>query len=87
VTTLHHFLGVFVQHQIDGLFLTQQQFTLDILEHAGMVNYKLVLMPMGTQAKVFIESGPHVADLTHFRSLIGALQYLTFTCPNIVYVV
>jgi hypothetical protein len=52
-----------------------------------MVNYKLVLMPMGTQAKVFIESGPHVADLTHFRSLIGALQYLTFTCPNIVYVV
>jgi hypothetical protein len=29
---LHHFLGVSVQHQADGLFLTQRQFPLDILE-------------------------------------------------------
>jgi hypothetical protein len=29
---LHHFLGVFVQHQVDGLILTQRQFALDILE-------------------------------------------------------
>jgi hypothetical protein len=29
---LHHFLGVSVQHQADGLFLTQRQFALDILE-------------------------------------------------------
>jgi hypothetical protein len=30
--SLHHFLGVSVQHQADGLFLTQRQFALDILE-------------------------------------------------------
>jgi hypothetical protein len=29
---LHHFLGVSVQHQADGHFLTQRQFALDILE-------------------------------------------------------
>jgi hypothetical protein len=29
---LHHFLGVSVQHQADGLFLTQRQFALGILE-------------------------------------------------------
>jgi hypothetical protein len=29
---LHHFLGVSVQHQADGFFLTQRQFALDILE-------------------------------------------------------
>jgi hypothetical protein len=29
---LHHFLGVSIQHQADGLFLTQRQFALDILE-------------------------------------------------------
>jgi hypothetical protein len=81
---LHHFLGVSVQHQ-DGLFLTQHQFALDILEQDGMVNCKPVLMLVNTQAKVFTESGPPVANPTHFRSLARALQYLTFTHHNLTY--
>ena len=31
--------------------------------------------------------GPPVVDSTHYHSLAGALQYLTFTCPDIVYAV
>jgi hypothetical protein len=73
-----HFLGVSVQHQ-HGLFLTQRQFALDILERAGTVDCKLVSIPVDTQAKVSVESGSPVAHPTHFRSLVGALQYLTFT--------
>jgi hypothetical protein len=84
---LHHFLGVSVQHQADGLFLTQCQFALDILKRAGMVDCKPVLTPVDTQAKVSTESGPPVADPTHFRSLALALQYLTFTRPNITYAI
>jgi hypothetical protein len=84
---LHHFLGVSVQYQADGLFLTQRQFALDILERAGMVDYKPVLTPVDMQAKVSVESGPPVADPTHFRSLVEALQYLTFTRPDIAYTV
>jgi hypothetical protein len=71
---LHHFLGVSVQHQADGLFLTQRQFALDILERAGMVDCKPVSTPVDTQAKVSAESGPPVADPTHFRSPAGALH-------------
>jgi hypothetical protein len=84
---LHHFLGVFIQQQADGLFLSQRQFALDILERAGMVDCKPVSTPVDTQAKVSAESGPPIADPTHFRSLAGALQYLTFTHPDIAYVV
>jgi hypothetical protein len=84
---LHHFLGVSVQHEAGGLFLTQHQFALDILERAGMVDYKPVSMPVDTQAKVSAESEPSVADLTHFRSLTGALEYLTFTRRDIAYAV
>jgi hypothetical protein len=84
---LHHFLGVFVQHQVDGLFLTQCQIALNVLEHAAMVDCKPVSMPMDTQAKVSATFGPPVADLTQFRSLTGALQYLMFTHPNITYVI
>jgi hypothetical protein len=84
---LHQFLEVFVQHQADELFLTQRQFAFDVLERAGMVDFKPVSTPVHTQAKVSATSGPPVADPTQFRSLVGALQYLTFTCPNIAYAV
>jgi hypothetical protein len=84
---LHHFLGVSIQHQADGLFLTQCQFALDILERAVMVDYKSDLKLVETHAKVSVEFGPSVADPTHIRSLTEALQYLTFTHPNITYTV
>jgi hypothetical protein len=84
---LHHFLGVSIQHQTDELFLTQHQFALNILERAGMVDYKPIFTPVDTHAKVSAESKPPVADLTHFRSLTGALQYLTFTRPDIAFIV
>jgi hypothetical protein len=42
---------------------------------------------MDTQAKVFVTSGPSVADPTQFRSLAEALQHLTFTRPDIAYAV
>jgi hypothetical protein len=82
-----HYLGVFVQHQADVLFLTQCQFALDILERTGMVHYKLVLTLVDRHAKVSDESRPPVADPTYFISLTGALQYLTFTRSDIAYVV
>jgi hypothetical protein len=52
-----------------------------------MVDCKPILTPVDTQDKVSVESGPTVANPTYFRSLIGALQYLTFTCPDITYTV
>jgi hypothetical protein len=85
--SLHQFLGVSVQHHADGLFLTQHQFALDILERAGMVDYKPVSMLVDTQAKVSVESGPPIDNPTYFRRITEALQYLTFTRPDIVYLV
>jgi hypothetical protein len=57
---LHHFWGVFVQHQADGLFLTQDQFALDILECTGMVDSKPVSMPVDTQVKISATFGPPI---------------------------
>jgi hypothetical protein len=87
LSPFHHFLGVFVQHKADGLFLTQRQFTLNVLKCAGMVDCKPVSTHADTQSKVSATFGPHVADLTQFRSLIVTLQYLTFTRPDIAYAV
>ena len=84
---LHHFLGMQVQRSGDGLLLSQRQYMLDILERAGMIECKPCSTPIDTNPKVAAADGAPVSDATDFRSLAGALQYLTFTHPDIAYVV
>jgi len=69
---LHHFLGVSVAHCDDGLFLSQQQYTLDILERAGMSTCKPCSTPVDVHSKLSAD-GPPVADSSQNRSLAGAL--------------
>jgi hypothetical protein len=38
-------------------------------------------------AKVSATSGPPIVDPTQFRTLAGALQYLTFTHTDIAYAI
>jgi hypothetical protein len=45
------------------------------------------MTPVDTLPKLSVCAAPPVADPTEYRSLAGALQYLTFTCPDIAYVV
>jgi hypothetical protein len=43
---LHHFLGITVEHRLDGLFLHQRTYMLDILKCAVMVDCKLCTTPV-----------------------------------------
>lgn len=84
---LPHFLGVSVNRTTEGLFLCQQQYILDILKRAGMFDCKPCNTPVDTCSKLSADNGSLVADPTHYRGLTGALQYLTFTRPDIAYAV
>jgi hypothetical protein len=84
---LHHFLGITAEHRSQGLFLHQRQYAIDILERAGMSDCKPCSTPVDTQAKLSEDDGPPVANATSYRSLTGALQYLTFSRPDIAYAV
>jgi hypothetical protein len=84
---LHHFLGVTVEPHPVGLLLHQWQYTRDILERAGMTDYNPCSTPVDTQGKLSEAEGPPVSDPTTYRSLASALQYLTFTRPDITYAV
>jgi hypothetical protein len=84
---LHHFLGISVQHQPTGIFLSQRQYTMEIIEREGLVDYKPCTTPVNTLSKLSGYTGDPVSDPTHYSSLVGALQYLTFTRPNLSYVV
>jgi len=84
---LHHFLGVTVEPHPAELLLHQRQHTLDILERTGMTGCKPYSTPIDTQGKLSKAEGTPVTDPTAYRSLAGALQYLTFTRPDITYAV
>jgi len=83
---LNYFLGIAVTRHKGGLFLSQRKYAEDIIERAGMSTCKPSATPVDTKPKVGASGTPY-ANPTHYRSLAGALQYLTFTRPDISYAV
>ncbi|XP_022017732.1 uncharacterized mitochondrial protein AtMg00810-like [Helianthus annuus] len=84
---LTYFLGISVTRNGDNLFLSQQAYAKDIIHRVGMDSCKPTATPIDTQTKLGDTSGPLFDDPTTYRSLAGALQYLTFTRPDITYAV
>lgn len=83
---LHYFLGIRATQSADRLFLSEQKYAIEILNRASMSYCKPASSPADLSAKLD-GSGPPIDDPTLYRNLVGALQYLTFTQPNITYVV
>ncbi|XP_022030486.1 uncharacterized mitochondrial protein AtMg00810-like [Helianthus annuus] len=84
---LHHFLGLKVEHKNGGLFLSQSSYAADILARANMTTFKPCSTPVEIGSKLSASSGSPAVDGTLYRSLAGALQYLTITRPEISYAV
>nr|GEX90566.1 ribonuclease H-like domain-containing protein [Tanacetum cinerariifolium] len=83
---LNHFLGVFVTCNTSGMFLSQQKYATEVLDRAGMLTCNPCRTPVDTDSKLMVD-GDLVSDPTLYHSLAGALQYLTFTRPDISYAV
>jgi hypothetical protein len=84
---VQYFLGIEVKRTADGFFLSQAKYTEDVLVHACMANCKSVSTPADTKPKVSDSNGKLLQDPTWYRSMAGALQYLTLTRPDIAYAV
>lgn len=84
---LQQFLGIHVTRTANGLFLSQHQYAADILKKAKMQSCNPCLTPVDTKAKPSASSGTPLSDTTHYRSIAGALQYLTLTRPDISFAV
>ncbi|KAL8128982.1 hypothetical protein V2J09_018137 [Rumex salicifolius] len=84
---LHYFLGIFVTRTASGLHLSHEKYAHDILDRAAMLSYNPCNTPVDTNSKLACDIGEPVSDPTSYRSLAVALQYLTFTRPDISYAV
>ncbi|XP_022032382.1 uncharacterized mitochondrial protein AtMg00810-like [Helianthus annuus] len=79
---LGYFLGLEVTHKNHSIFLTQTKYAYDILARAGLVDAKPVTTPLSS-TEVFLSKGELFHDPILYKSLVGALQYLTITRPDL----
>ncbi|KAI3515646.1 hypothetical protein L1887_14547 [Cichorium endivia] len=83
---LNYFLGLEISYTDNGLFLTQTKYARDILIRAELLDSKPVSTPLAPHESFTIDGLPY-SDPTLYRSLVGALQYLTITRPDLSYAV
>jgi hypothetical protein len=84
---LHYFLGIKVDRDSSGLYLSQTKYLLDLLHRSKMAGAKPCGTPMASGVKFSAHTGDPLPDPTEYRSVVGALQYSTLTRPEIAFVV
>lgn len=82
-----YFLGIELFRHNGSLILNQRKYASDLLEKANLVDSKGINTPATHLNKLSVTGSPPFEDGTLFRSLVGGLQYLTITRPDISYAV
>lgn len=81
------FLGIEVERSSNGMKITQQKYALDLLKRFGLNDCKPAPTPMVLGQQLSQKESHPVKHPEKYRSLVGALQYLTFTRPDITFAV
>ncbi|GJU06656.1 retrovirus-related pol polyprotein from transposon TNT 1-94 [Tanacetum coccineum] len=71
------FLGLQVNQSPCGIFINQSNYVLEILKKYGMESCDPVGTPMEIKDKLDLDQNGSPVDATKYRSMIGALMYLT----------
>jgi hypothetical protein len=85
---LSYFLGVEVIPQRQGILLSQRRYIQELLNKTHMEMSKPVLTPLPTHSSsLTLSSGSLLSDPTEYRTVVGSLQYLSLTRPDISFAV
>jgi hypothetical protein len=87
--TLSYFLGLEASYNSGGMVLTQRKYALDLFHRVSMENCRPTSTPLVTTEHLARESGVLLGteDSTRYRSIVGGLQYLTLTRPDLSFAV
>ena len=82
---LRYFLGLEVTSTSDGIFLSQEKYTQDLLSRAALTDRRTVDTHMELSVHLRPTDGAPLADPTRYRQLVGSLVYLGITHPDITH--
>ena len=82
---LHYFLGVEVHYFDGGIFLNQAKYSSDLLQRTHMTGCNSIATPMASKLHPPTCADDLLPDPYFYRSIVGGLQYLTFTRLDIAF--
>ena len=84
---LHYFLGLEIACSKASIFLSQQKYTLSLLEDTGFLSFKPAKQTMDCNIMLnFADSDP-LPDSSQYHRLVGWLLYLILSWPDICFAV
>ena len=84
---ISYFLGIEARRTSQGLHLMQKKYVIDLLTKTNMLHAKPVASPLASSPKLTLHSGTTLSDPREYRRVVGSLQYLALTRPDISYAV
>lgn len=84
---LHHFLGIEVIWHDSGIHLTQTRYIAELLKKFKLQNIKPCITHIPTGKMTSKTDGEALKDPSVYRSVVGELQYLSHTRPDITFAV
>lgn len=82
---LCYFSGLEAHFTNEGLYLTKTKYTMDLSINSEMDGAKPYASPVVAGSKLSIHDGHPLEDPTKYRSIVGALQYLSLTRQDIAF--
>ena len=64
---MHYFLGIEVWQIMDGIFLGQGKYVVDILKRFGTMDCKAMATPMASNLKLLSDASSETVDATMYR--------------------
>lgn len=84
---LNYFLGLQVHTCAHNMHLSQVKYASDLLKKANMLECKSCSTAVAAKLSLSAHASVHLSSPTEYRMLVGRLQYLTLTCPDISFAV
>ncbi|XP_070675335.1 uncharacterized mitochondrial protein AtMg00810-like [Malus domestica] len=82
---LHYFLGLQISYTLDRLFVSQTKYINELVDKVDLQESKPCATPCLPYHRLLKDDGKPYHSSEQYRSVVGALQYLTFTRPDIVF--
>ncbi|GKA07055.1 putative RNA-directed DNA polymerase [Tanacetum coccineum] len=84
---LNYFLGIEIVPHVSDILLSQKKYILELLQSAGLSNCNPVSSPMVTSSLLTLDDSTAFSNLVKYQQVVGSLQYVTISRPDIAFVV